>query len=733
MRPPDLRVRLADRSLRQTNPVLGVVAQLLDLADERLTASQVLDLADREPVRRRFRLDDDDLARIEDWVARERHPLGPRRRAPRAVQARRAAGGHVAGGLDRVLVGVAMTEEEQRLFGGVLPLDDVDSGASTSPAASPSSSTGCSDALDALATPKPIDAWAAAIADAADALTATHRARRLAARRARAACSTTSSPRPAGSGSATEPRARRGPRAAGRPARRAARRARTSAPATSRSARSCRCARCRTGSSACSASTTASFPRKAPRDGDDLMLADPHVGDRDARSEDRQLLLDALLAATDQLVITYTGNDERTNLAPAAGGAGRRAARRRRPHGADRRRPARERVVVEHPLQPFDPRNFTAGELVPERAVELRPRRRSTARGRSTAERAQPRAVPRRAAAAASTSRSSSSTTSSLRRAPGARVPAPAARHQRRRLRATRSRTRCRSSSTRWSGGASAQRLLDGAARRRRAARPRSRPRSRAGRCRRASSAEPVHRRASARSSSSIAARGADARRPTRSRRRSTSRSTLADGRTLSGTVPGVRGDVAADRRPTRGVSAAPPARGLGAPARADRRAPGAAVRGGHARPARAGRADGATVTVARIAPLADDAGARARCASRSPTLVDLYDRGMREPLPLVLHDLGRLRGRGRRAARTRQAAPRRRGTSSWNFRQRGRRARAPARARRDRARFDELLDEPPRADEQGDGWDADEPTRFGRYARRLWDGLLAARSVIDR
>ena len=66
--PPDLRVRLADRSLRQTNPVLGVVARLLELAGERLTASQVLDLADREPVRRRFRLDDDDLARMEEWV-----------------------------------------------------------------------------------------------------------------------------------------------------------------------------------------------------------------------------------------------------------------------------------------------------------------------------------------------------------------------------------------------------------------------------------------------------------------------------------------------------------------------------------------------------------------------------------------------------------------------------------------------------------------------------------------
>ncbi len=35
------------------------------------------------------------------------------------------------------------------------------------------------------------------------------------------------------------------------------------------------------------------FPRKAPRDGDDLLLDDPWIGERDPRSEDRQLLLDA--------------------------------------------------------------------------------------------------------------------------------------------------------------------------------------------------------------------------------------------------------------------------------------------------------------------------------------------------------------------------------------------------------------------------------------------------------
>ena len=129
VRPPDLRVRLADRSLRQTNPVLGVVAQLLDLAEQRLTASQVLDLADREPVRRRFRLDDDDLARMEDWVAAAgiRWGLDAEHRRPFKLDA--LAAGTWRTGLDRVLVGVTMTEDDRRLFGDVLPLDDVESGA----------------------------------------------------------------------------------------------------------------------------------------------------------------------------------------------------------------------------------------------------------------------------------------------------------------------------------------------------------------------------------------------------------------------------------------------------------------------------------------------------------------------------------------------------------------------------------------------------------------------------
>jgi hypothetical protein len=43
------------------------------------------------------------------------------------------------------------------------------------------------------------------------------------------------------------------------------------------------------------------------------------------------------------------------------------------------------------------------------------------------------------------------------------------------------------------------------------------------------------------------------------------------------------------------------------------------------------------------------------------------------------------------------------------------------------------LREEPARDDERGPGWDPTEASRLGRWARRLWDGLLAVEEVEDR
>ena len=89
------------------------------------------------------------------------------------------------------------------------------------------------------------------------------------------------------------------------------------------------------------------------------------TGERDVRSEDRQLLLDALLAAGETLVVTYTGANEHSGASrPPAVPLGRDP-RRRRPHHARRR--CATRVLVRHPLQPYDARNLGRGALVGDR------------------------------------------------------------------------------------------------------------------------------------------------------------------------------------------------------------------------------------------------------------------------------------------------------------------------------------------------------------------------------
>jgi exodeoxyribonuclease V gamma subunit len=340
---PDLRVRLADRAVRQTNPVLALSATLLDLATQRVTASQVLDLADRAPVRRRFGLTDDDLTRLETWVADSgiRWGLDAAHRAPYRLQS--VPEGTFDAGLDRVALGAAMAENGLPLFDNVLPLDDVDSQAIALAGRFAELTDRLQTAIDDLAQPKPLAAFAAALAHHTDALGQAapgeeherlELTRLLDDATAEAHGSTTALTLP-------ELRGLLADRLQGRPTR----------------------ANFRTGAlTVCTLMPMRSvphrvvcllglddgaFPRAAPHDGDDLLLRDPRIGERDPRQEDRQLLLDALMAATDTLVVTYTGRSERTNeeLPPAV------------PIGEllDVLGPD---VVTHHPLQPFDPDNF---------------------------------------------------------------------------------------------------------------------------------------------------------------------------------------------------------------------------------------------------------------------------------------------------------------------------------------------------------------------------------------
>ncbi|GAA2588759.1 exodeoxyribonuclease V subunit gamma [Winogradskya consettensis] len=336
-----LRVRLADRALRQVNPLFAVVGRLLELAGSRVTAAQVLDFASLPPVRREFRLDDDDLDRMRDLVVesgvRWGFDAGHRARFQLDVRPNTWAAG-----LDRILLGVAMSEEELTWLGTALPLDDVDSSDVDLAGRLAELVDRLETVLTAMISERPLNEWREVLAGAVDSLTDVPDADAWQSSQVRAElfALTENAQNPSlGLGDISSLLSER---LRGRPTR----------------------ANFRTGDlTMCTMVPMRSvphrvvcvlglddgaFPRQAGVDGDDVLARDPCVGERDPRGEDRQLLLDAVMAATGTLVMLYSGADERTN-AP-------------RPPcvpldelldvlGPD--------VVTHHPLQPFDQRNFT--------------------------------------------------------------------------------------------------------------------------------------------------------------------------------------------------------------------------------------------------------------------------------------------------------------------------------------------------------------------------------------
>ncbi len=100
------------------------------------------------------------------------------------------------------------------------------------------------------------------------------------------------------------------------------------------------------------------FPRRTPRNEFDRMRQQWRHGDPDPVHEDRYLFLEALLAARDHLVISYTGRDASTNepLQPSVV-VGELLDYLRR-HYRIGGRPADEALTRIHPLHPFSAANF---------------------------------------------------------------------------------------------------------------------------------------------------------------------------------------------------------------------------------------------------------------------------------------------------------------------------------------------------------------------------------------
>ncbi|MCV7421455.1 exodeoxyribonuclease V subunit gamma [Mycobacterium yunnanensis] len=354
-----LRVRLADRSLVQTNPLLGVASQLLALAGSRVTASEVLDLAQSAPVRARFGFTDDALEDVTRWVrqANVRWGFDQEHRQPYGVD---FVHNTWRFGVDRVLAGVAMSDDAHAWVGATLPLDDVGSNRVELAGQLAEFVDRLQRTVDALTGDHPLEHWLQALSSGIETMTRVDDADSWQTSQMQREFGKVL--RDAGDRRSTVMRlpdvtALLSRHLAGRPTR-ANFRTGTLTVCTMVPMRSVpHRVVCLVGLD------DGTFPRQGITDGDDVLARQPLTGERDTRSEDRQLLLDAIGAATEKLVVTYTGANAYSGQPrpPAVPLAELLDAL-----DATTPQPVRERVVVHHPLQPFDIRNVMPGRLVPD-------------------------------------------------------------------------------------------------------------------------------------------------------------------------------------------------------------------------------------------------------------------------------------------------------------------------------------------------------------------------------
>ncbi|HUY65674.1 MAG TPA: exodeoxyribonuclease V subunit gamma [Acidimicrobiales bacterium] len=363
---PSLRYRIADRSIRRSNPVVGATTELLDLVVGRFDAAGVLDFCSLGPVRERFRFDDEDLASIGEWVrsTNVRWGLDAAHRVAFGVPETVVTNTWQAA-LDRLLLGSAVHDADFDLgIGEVAPFgcegSDVETAGRLAEVL-----WRLGDLASQSGEEQTLGTWVGRLDRAVAALFAGPRGSEWQAEAvhrilAEAADSATGRGEPSSVLlTFTDLRRMLDGRldsALGRPD------------------------FFRGGVTITSMTPMRGVPFRVvcllgmdqwafapvPATGDDLAAAAPRIGDGDPRGEARQALLEAVLAAGDHLMVVYDGRDVRTNQeVPRAVPTAELFDAVSALVEPGQRKDFAAQLETVHPRHPFDDRCFASGALVP--------------------------------------------------------------------------------------------------------------------------------------------------------------------------------------------------------------------------------------------------------------------------------------------------------------------------------------------------------------------------------
>ena len=313
---PALDTYVSDLGLRSLNPLADVTMRLLELAAGRVTAAAVLDLLATGPVRQKLSLSEDDLDMARDWLTGAGARLGLDAADRARMGLPETPEYTLAFALDRLALGVAMADEGQLVDDRYAPFDDMEGAAIERFGRLAEACARVSEMCTALRaqTALPIPAWRTLLDGAVASLAELSHSASFLRGEMQDAWDALVEQAQTWPGDVTrdtiahllEQRMSRG-----------------------------RGDRARTGAiTVCSLAPMRSvpfrvivllgmddgaFPRTGTRRGFDAVAQQRQVGDREARDEDRNLLLEAVLSARDHLLVFYTGHDSETDnaLAPA--------------------------------------------------------------------------------------------------------------------------------------------------------------------------------------------------------------------------------------------------------------------------------------------------------------------------------------------------------------------------------------------------------------------------------
>ena len=372
---PRIPAHIADLGLKSLNPLADALLRVLALAPGRLTATAFADLAAVQPVRQRFGLDDDDLARLRTWLAAAGARWG-------ADADERNQHGNPAQHLftfafafERLALGVTLADAGPEGWRGVAPFDEME-GASVATFGKVAELLARLERWrKVLAAPRTMAEWGvellAVVDDLAEVSASASFLRGEIVEGVEAIVNAAAPFEGAVSLDVIATlldgrfeKGRGGDRPSGGAVSVCALTPMRSVPFR---------VICLLGMD------DGAFPRTPAGRGFDATLSAPRPGDRDPREEDRNLLLEAILSAREHLHIFYTGRDTHTDKAlapcvPVGDLLDVIDLSFASPFAADLAgaRPARDALTVRHAVQPFSASGFAAADPWP---AAPRPRR----------------------------------------------------------------------------------------------------------------------------------------------------------------------------------------------------------------------------------------------------------------------------------------------------------------------------------------------------------------------